>query len=134
MIIIIEDQARIVKSCVEIGNFNHWCHAASELVDLVTDLAWRDEGYLCQDALSTQDEGLRRILDLNSQLVNFVNYLTFELTHKCLSSPSQLSRHLSTDIPVLTPATPHNNNLLLRDGPNCAELTSFFVCTATIDC
>ena len=46
MIIIIEDQAQIVKSCVEIGNFNHWCHAASELVDLVIDLARRDEGYL----------------------------------------------------------------------------------------
>ena len=28
----IENQAEIAKSWVEIGDFNHWCHAASELV------------------------------------------------------------------------------------------------------
>jgi len=38
----IENQAKIAKSWVEIGNFNPWCHAASELVDLVIDLVWRD--------------------------------------------------------------------------------------------
>jgi len=30
--IIIEDQAQIVKSCVKIGDFDHWHHAASELL------------------------------------------------------------------------------------------------------
>jgi len=34
----IEIQAEIAKSLVEIRNFDHWCHTASELVDLVGDL------------------------------------------------------------------------------------------------
>ena len=71
-IIIIEDQAQIVKSCVKIGDFDHWCHAASELVDLMVDLAWRDEEYLHQDGLSSCEEGLQRILELNSHFVSFV--------------------------------------------------------------
>src|ERR1700691_3604004 len=48
---LIENQARIVKSLVKIGDFDHWCHAASELVDLVLDLVWRDEKYLHQDGI-----------------------------------------------------------------------------------
>ena len=55
---LIENQARIVKSCVKIGDFDSWCFAASVLVDLVINLAWRDEEYLCWDGLSTQDESL----------------------------------------------------------------------------
>ena len=50
---LIENQARIVKSCVKTGDFDHWCIEASELVDLVIDLACRDEKYLRQDGLST---------------------------------------------------------------------------------
>ena len=55
---LIENQARIVKSYVKTGDFDHWCMEASELVDLVIDLAWRDKKYLYQDGLSTQDESL----------------------------------------------------------------------------
>ena len=77
-IVLIEDQAQIVKSCVKIGDFDHWCYAASELVDLVIELAQRDEKYLQQDGLSSCEEGLRRILELNSQFVNFVQFSTFE--------------------------------------------------------
>jgi hypothetical protein len=43
---LIENQARIVKSLVKIGDFgdfDHWCIEASELVDIVIDLVWRDE-------------------------------------------------------------------------------------------
>ena len=65
---LIENQARIVKSLVKIGNFDHWCIEASELVDLVIDLVWRDEKYLCQDGLSTRDESVRN-------MVNYPNYL-----------------------------------------------------------
>ena len=71
-IVLIEDQARIVKSCGEIGDFDCWCHAASELVDLVIEFAQRDEKYLRQDGLPSHEEGLHRILELNSQFVNFV--------------------------------------------------------------
>src|ERR1700683_3532658 len=35
----IENQAKIAKSWVEIGNFNHQCHAASELIDLTNSVA-----------------------------------------------------------------------------------------------
>ena len=40
---LIENQARIVKSCVKTWNFDHWCIEASELVDLVIDLAQRNK-------------------------------------------------------------------------------------------
>src|SRR5882762_6313469 len=36
---LIENQAQVVKICVKIGDFDHWCHAASELVDLMIDLS-----------------------------------------------------------------------------------------------
>src|SRR6202046_1001725 len=92
---LIENQAWIVKSLVKIGDFDHWCHAASELVDLMLDLVQRDEKYLCRDGLSTRDESLCRISDLNSQFVNFVNVLTSELMRKRLSPSSQLSGHVT---------------------------------------
>ena len=85
---LIENQARIVKSLVKIGDFDHWCIEASELVDLVLDLIWRDEKYLHQDGLSTRDESLHQISDLNSQFVNFVRFSMFELAHKHLSLTS----------------------------------------------
>src|SRR5258708_26141917 len=55
---LIENQARIVKSLVKIGDFDHWCIEASELVDLMLDLVWRDKKYLRRDELSTRDESL----------------------------------------------------------------------------
>ena len=44
---LIENQAEVVKACVKTGDFDYWCPAASELVDLVIDLVQRDEKYLC---------------------------------------------------------------------------------------
>ena len=67
---LIENQARIVKSCVKTDNFDHWCYAASELADLMIDLARRDEKYLQRDALATPEESLCQIARLNSQYVN----------------------------------------------------------------
>ena len=55
---LIENQARIVKSYVRTNDFDHWCYAASELVDLMIDLARRDEKYLQRDGLSTPEESL----------------------------------------------------------------------------
>jgi hypothetical protein len=74
---LIENQAQIVKSLIKIGDFDNWCHAASELVDLMIDLAQRDEKYLHWDGISTRDDSLHQISDLNSQFVNFVCFLTF---------------------------------------------------------
>src|ERR1700720_3720516 len=72
---LIENQAQIVKSCVKMQNFDHWCIEASELVDLV----WRDEKYLRRDGLSSHKESLHRISNLTSQYVKSVKFLTFEL-------------------------------------------------------
>ena len=60
---LIENQARVVKSCVKINNFDHWCIEASELVDLMIDLTYRDETYLQLDGMSMRDESLHRISD-----------------------------------------------------------------------
>src|ERR1700722_5915998 len=76
---LIENQARIVKSCVKMKNFDHWCIEASELVDLVIDLVWTDEKYLRRDGLSFRKESLHRISDLTSQYVKSVKFSTFEL-------------------------------------------------------
>src|SRR3984957_13660038 len=76
---LIENQAQIVKSCVKIQNFDHWCIEASELVDLVINLVRRDEKYLCRDGLSSHEESLCRISDLTSQYVKSVKFSTFEL-------------------------------------------------------
>src|ERR1700683_4004353 len=81
---LIENQARIVEFCVKIDNFDHWCIEASELVDLVIDLASRDEKYLQRDGLSTPEGSLCQIVQLNSQYVNFVSHLTFENVFQCL--------------------------------------------------
>ena len=122
---LIENQARIVKSLVKIGDFDHWCHAASELVDLMLDLVWRDEKYLRQDGLSTRDESLCRISNLNSQFVNFVCFSAFELTRKRLSPASRPSGHASIVNSTLIPAVSRDNNPLLQDGPDCAPKAKF---------
>src|SRR6202040_1122454 len=69
---LIENQARIVKSCVRMRNFDHWFIEASELVDLVIDLVQRDEKYLRRDGLSSHEESLHQISDLTSQYVKSV--------------------------------------------------------------
>ena len=75
---LIENQGRIVEFCVKIGNFDHWCIEASDLVDLMMDLVTRGEIYLQRDGLSTLEDSLCQILRLNSQYVNSVSQFTFE--------------------------------------------------------
>ena len=86
---LIENQARIVKSLVKIGDFDHWCHAASELVDLMLDLVRRDEKYLRRDGISSHGDSLRHISELSSQFVNFVQFSTFELAQARLGIKTQ---------------------------------------------
>src|SRR5882762_1815364 len=65
---LIKNQARIIKSLVKIGDFDHWCHAANELVDLAIDLMQRDKKYLCRDGLLSPSDSLCRILELSSHV------------------------------------------------------------------
>ena len=69
---LIEDRALDLKFSVETGNFKYWCHCAQEFVELMIDLAQRDKKYLHRDGLSTHEEGLHQISDLNSQIVNLI--------------------------------------------------------------
>ena len=80
----IENQAKIAKSWVEIGNFNHWCHAASELVDLSNNLIFSDTSFLYYEGLISENERLCCCSQLRSQLANLVSFLTFEHVHKHL--------------------------------------------------
>ena len=75
----IENQAKIAKSWVEIGDFDRWCHAASELVDLTYYLIYADTTFLYYEELISADERLRRCSQLKSQLVDSVRFSTFEL-------------------------------------------------------
>jgi len=95
---LIENQARIVKSCVKYNNFHHWCTEASELVDLMIDLVRRDEKYLLRDGLSTPKESLCRISTLRSQYVNLVSASTFE----------NAIRHFYPKFPILEAPQTHS--------------------------
>ena len=55
---LIENQAENLKFSVKTGDFDYWCHCASKLVELVIDLANRDEKYLRQDGISTREDSL----------------------------------------------------------------------------
>src|SRR6202789_887676 len=102
---LIENQARIVKSYVKTDDFDHWCYAASELVDLMIDLARRDEKYLQRDGLSTPEESLCRIARLNSQYVNSVSRLTFEIVFRRLYPKLPNSDRRQTRTSSSTPTT-----------------------------
>jgi hypothetical protein len=67
---LIEDRPLNLKFSIETKNFKYWCHCAQELVELMIDLDQRDKKYLHRDGLSTHEEGLHQISDLNSQIVN----------------------------------------------------------------
>src|ERR1700677_1634195 len=74
----IENQAKIAKSWVEIGDFNHWCHAASELVDLTNHLVYMENSLLYYEGLISKNERLRHCLQFSSQLVDLVSFSMFE--------------------------------------------------------
>jgi hypothetical protein len=81
---------------VKIEDFDNWCHVASELVNLVIDLAGRDEKYLCRDGISTRDDSLHWISDLNSNVCLFfdVSVSTFAFgTETSAPGPSTTSNH-----------------------------------------
>lgn len=88
----IEVQAKIAKSWVEIHNFDHWCHAASELVDLAADLLYMELDYLyVYEASISLDEKYHQFTKLDSQLKNSVCFSTFECTCERLANKSSSS-------------------------------------------
>jgi hypothetical protein len=99
----IENQAKIAKSCVKTGNFDHWCHAASELVNLTNFLIYLDNSYLYYEGLISQDERLHYCSELSSQLVDLVSLSMFEHTRECLlanfKSTNLAEASISTQFP-----------------------------------
>ena len=87
----LENQAKIVKSCVEIRNFDHWCIAASELVDLANLVVWTDNSFLYWDGLISENERLRRCSQMSSQLVDSVSFSMFEHARERLLAISKPS-------------------------------------------
>jgi hypothetical protein len=121
---LIEDQARILKSCVKIANFDYWCIEASELVDLVIDFASRDEKYLRRDGLSTREEGSVRISNLNSQFVNLICFSTFERAVRRLRANSRSTQSSLAPLALTTTSLLRGNTLTrLLSTPNEATRT-----------
>ena len=88
---LVENQARIVKSCVKTGNFDHWCHAASELVDLTGDLLYMDTYYQFVYGFMSGDEQLCCFTELNSKYMNLVCFAMFEHARERLLGHSRSS-------------------------------------------
>jgi hypothetical protein len=100
----IENQAKIAKSWVEIGDFNHWCHAASELVDLTFDLVCMDNDFLYYEGLISASERLHRHSQSSSQLKDLVQFSMFECTCEHLLVNFKFDNSPS---PSSTPHHPH---------------------------
>jgi hypothetical protein len=113
----VENQAKIAKSWVEIGNFNHWCQAASQLVDLTYHLVAMDNDFLYYEGSISYNERLRRCSKLSSQLVDLVSFLMFERACECLL------RNFKFPIPPVTTSldTHHNLSVNKRPSPASAE-------------
>src|ERR1700677_4876641 len=107
----IENQAKIAKSWVEIGDFNHWCHAASELVDLTNHLVYMENSLLYYEGLISKNERLHRCSKLNSQLVDLVSFSTVKRACECL-----LANFKSVPLlePSITTFSPLRDQLLNR--------------------
>jgi hypothetical protein len=108
----IENQAKIAKSWVEIGDFNHWCQAASLLVDLTNDLVAMDNDFLYYEGLISNNERLHRCSELSSQLVDLVSFSTFE--HAC----EHLLVNFKFPVPPVTTSLATHHNLLVNERPS----------------
>jgi hypothetical protein len=89
----LEHQARIAKACAELGNFDHWCLAASEVVDIADLLFDMDNSFLYYEGIISESEMLRRCSQLSSQLVDSVSFSTFERVRKRLFAKSKINCH-----------------------------------------
>jgi hypothetical protein len=103
----VENQAKIAKSWVEIGNFNHWCQAASQLVDLTYNLICMDNDLLYYEGLISYNERLCLCSKLSSQLVNLVSCSMFECACERLLGNFKFSIP-----PVTTSLNMHHNHLV----------------------
>jgi len=96
----VENQARIAKSWVEIGNFDHQCHAATH------QLSHLHRHYIhLLEGLISANERLHHCSKLSSQLVDLLSLLMFEQVSVLLLTNlnSPLHQHLS--LPPLYPLT-----------------------------
>jgi hypothetical protein len=114
----LENQAKIVKSCVEIGNFDHWCIAASELVDLTNLVVWTDNSFLYWDGLISESEKLCCWSQVSSQLVDLVSFSTFKHAHEHLLTISKPSN----PVPIITLSPCWNRSVDQHPSSGSTEL------------
>jgi hypothetical protein len=113
----LENQAKIVKSCVEIGNFDHWCIAASELVDLTNLVVWKDNSFLYWDGLISESERLRHCSQVSSQHVDSVSFSMFERARERLLAISKPSN----PVPLITLSPCRNRSVDQRPSSGSTE-------------
>src|SRR6202050_171202 len=116
----IENQAKIAKSWVEIGDFNHWCHAASELVDLTNHLVYMENSLLYYEGLISKNERLHCCSKLNSQLMDLVSFSTFERARERLLVNFKLVPLPEPSITTLSPL--HDQSVNWRPSSDSAEM------------
>jgi hypothetical protein len=115
----VENQAKIAKSWVEIGNFDHWCNAASELVDLTIMLYDMDLSFCYYEGYLSENERNCQLADLKSQFVNSVCFSTFEHARERLFGESRLST--SSSITTTATSSPHRDSLDSGSSVTSAE-------------
>src|ERR1700692_4752628 len=119
----IENQAKIAKSWVKIGNFNCWCHAASELVDLTYYLVYADTTFLYYEELISADERLHRCSQLKSQLVDSVRFSMFELARTRLVANLKFTTPSApTTISTISPR--HDDLVVQRSSLDSTETST----------
>src|SRR5882762_8360108 len=119
----IENQAKIAKSWVEIGDFDRWCHAASELVDLTYYLVYADTTFLYYEELISADERLCRCSQLKSQLVDSVRFSTFELARTRLVANLKFAI-LSVPTTISTISPRHDDSVVPRSSSDSTETSA----------
>ena len=113
----LENQAKIVKSCVKIGNFDHWCIATSELVDLANLVIWKDNSFLYWDGLISERERLHRCSQVSLQLVDSVSFSMFKCTCEHLLAISKPSN----PVPLITLSPCQNRSVDQRPSSGSTE-------------
>jgi hypothetical protein len=111
----VENQAKIAKSWVKIGDFDCWCLAASELVDLTFSLLDADTSFLYYKDLISADQRLHYRSQISSHLMGLVSLLMFERARTQLKcAHARLLTNLKFTI------SPHHDDSVIQ----CSSLDS----------
>jgi hypothetical protein len=123
----VENQAEIAKSWVKIGDLDHWCLAASKLVDLADDLIDVNTSFRYYEGSISWNEKLCHCSQLSSQLMDSVTFSTFEHARERLFVTSKLTNSLPP-----TTLSPHRDYSVNRHSSSGSTETSAQVTTSSL--